>query len=296
MLPTSPAPFPPGKLLIPVLHLIWPPGGGDDDAAVAAHALSQARLAASCGADGFALCPAAARLPLSAKLAAAAAVASAFPALPLTINFMCGVGEALDSVPPYCHLWTDKGVDSRGLAADVRSALAARPLAARRAERGWRGVWLAGFFHKGGQRDFSLDDGALARLAAAVAEVSELPITSGGGTGVAPVPEELARLRRALAAAAAPAPAPRLASASGTTLENVGALLPAVDVFFVATGIERATTDPGVLDFYRSAGLPLAAAVDVGFLDAEKTRALADAIHSFGGAPLSGGGPAAEDE
>lgn len=282
MLPASPAPFPPGKLLIPVLHLIRPPGGGDD--AVAAHALSQARLAASCGADGFALCPSDV-LPLSATLAAAAAVASAFPVLPLTINFMCGVGEALDSVPPYCHLWTDKGVDSRGLAADVRGALAARPLAARRAERGWRGVWLAGFFHKGGQRDFSLDDGALARLAAAVAEVSELPITSGAGTGAAPVPEELARLRGALAAAAAPAPAPRLANASGTTLENVAAALPAVDVFFVASGVERATADPGVLDFYRSAGMPLAAAVDVGFLDAGKTRALADAIHAFSGAP-----------
>jgi hypothetical protein len=281
MLPTTPAPFPPGKLLIPVLHLIRPPGDGDD-ASIAAHVLSQAHLARSCGADGFALCPSE-RLSLSAKLAAAAAVASAFPTLPLTINFMCGVDEALDCVPPYCHLWTDKGVDSRGLAAEVHSALAARPLAARRAERGWRGVWLAGFFHKGGQRDFSLDDGALVRLAAAVAEMSELPITTGAGTGVAPLPAELARLRVALAAAASPAPAPRLACASGIMLENVGPALPVVDVFFVATGIERATADPAVLDFYLSAGLPANAAVDVGFLDAEKTRALAAAIHAFGG-------------
>ena len=265
----SPVPLPLiPKVFIPVLHIITPPGsrGGD---ALKTHVVAQAHVAVSNGADGLALWSAEAGLPISATLDAAAAVAAEFPTLPLIINFMCPVGEALESVPPFAHLWTDKGVDVRGVHTDVIAALGRR-----RAD--WQCTWLAGYFFKGSQRDFmTLSDDTLAASAKAVAEFSDVPITSGAGTGVPPVPAELARLRKALFSASS---VTRLANASGVNIDNVSELLPGVDVFLIATGIERDASDSRVLAFYRECGLP---AVDVGYLDAAKTRSLADAIHAY---------------
>lgn len=274
MLPTHPTPLPPGKLFIPVLHLVTPPGADSSSSSITTHVLSQALVAVANGADGLALCPAEA-LPNQTQLAVAAAVAEAFPATPLIVNLMAPVADALHCVPPFAHLWTDRGVDGRGEDAAVSAALAASPLAARR--EGWRGTWLAGFFHKGSQRDISsLSDDALAACARAIGALSDVPVTSGAGTGVPPVADELARLCRALFTSTANVT--RLASASGTTLENVGALLPFIDVFLVATGIERDASEGRTRAFYEECGLP---AVDVGYLDPLKTRALADAIHGY---------------
>ena len=40
------------------------------------------------------------------------------------------------------------------------------------------------------------------------------------------------------------------------TVENVGAILPYVDVFMVSSGIECASADEQLIQFHRGAGLP----------------------------------------
>ncbi len=250
--PLRPVPFPPGKLLVPVLHMICPPGapvaGEERDGAIVAHTLSQAGIAVRNGADGLALIGSPYHFPNAVVCRAAVAVGTAFPALPLVVNFMCDPRRALEDVPDHAHLWTDQGVDARGLSLGLADA-------PRRA--GWEGVWLAGFYHKGSQRDFSVTDAALSGLADLVLTLSPLPITSGAGTGKPPVPEEVGRLRAALAGRA------RLANASGVTVDNVGPLLPHLDVFLVATGIEMEVEDPVEREFFASAGIPGARCVAV---------------------------------
>ena len=243
--PLLPTPFPAGKSLVPVLHMICPPGapasGEGLHLAVVAHTLAQAAVAADNGADGLALVGAPSDFPNSLVCRAAAAVGAAYPSLPLVVNFMCSPRRALEDVPDHCHLWTDKGVDARGVHPDL--------VAATRRE-GWLGVWLAGFYHKGSQRDFTVSDATLRELADAVLTLSALPITSGAGTGTPPEPEEVGRLRAALAGRAP------LANASGVTGDNVGPLLPLLDVFLVATGIEMDLEDPVEREFFASAGIP----------------------------------------
>lgn len=264
----GPVPFPTGrKLLVPVLHMICPfpaaAPGDEHDSSVIAHSLSQAGIAVANGADGLALIGSPSNFPNSLVCRAAAAVAAAHPTLPLIVNFMCEPRRALEDVPDHCHLWTDKGVDVRGVHPHVEGA-ARRP--------GWAGVWLAGFFHKGSQRDFTVSDAALSGLADLVLTLSALPITSGAGTGTPPVVEEVGRLRAALAGRAP------LANASGVTWDNVGPLLPLLDMFLVATGIEKDLEDPVEREFFESAGIPGAR---YGWLDPDKVLTLSTRIHGY---------------
>lgn len=253
-------PLPPtGKHLFPVLHMVQPEGT-TGFAAVQAHSLAQATLAVSCGVSGLAVIGAS--FTTAECLAAATAVAAAFPELPIIINFMCPVLQALESVPAWAHLWTDKGVDATGVHPQVQAAAAHR-----RAD--WGGTWLCGLWHKGSRRDFTLPEAAFAAAVASVLPLTRTPVTSGAGTGTPPVLEELARLRSALP------PDARLACASGITLENVHPLLPHLDLFLVATGIEEAPTDPAVIEFYQACQLP---AAKYGYLDRGKTQALAAAL------------------
>jgi hypothetical protein len=67
--------------------------------------------------------PGAAGLGVALVARAAAAVRLAHPATPLIVNFMCPPAQALHSVPAFAHLWTDKGVDARGVHADVAAGL-----------------------------------------------------------------------------------------------------------------------------------------------------------------------------
>ena len=75
--------------------------------------------------------------------------------------------------------------------------------------------------------------------------------------------------------------------ASGVDASNVAEVLPFIDVYLVATGIERTSADEDTINFYRDAqmGVP----VDVGHLDAAKVRALADLIHGSGGSSADNG-------
>ena len=73
--------------------------------------------------------------------------------------------------------------------------------------------------------------------------------------------------------------APALAVASGVTVDNVGLILPYIDIFMVSSGIECVSADEKLIQFYREAQLP--APVQVGHLDAAKVAALAASIHGF---------------
>ena len=96
--------------------------------------------------------------------------------------------------------------------------------------------------------------------------------TSGPGTGT-PLEADRRELYRQALGHNTP-----ISVASGTTNDNVQELLPFIDIFLVATGIEKDPTDPQTIAFYKEAGIP---AAEVGYLDPEKLRAMAEAIHSF---------------
>ena len=74
-------------------------------------------------------------------------------------------------------------------------------------------------------------------------------------------------------------PKARAQVASGVDASNVQAVLPYIDIYLVATGIERVSVDDATINFFEEA--KMAVPVDVGHLDAKKVRELADAIHSY---------------
>jgi hypothetical protein len=117
----APTPLPRAAAFVPVLHMIREEGA--DDEAVVAHSVAQAAVAVAGGADALAVIPGAAGLGVALVARAAAAVRLAHPATPLIVNFMCPPAQALHSVPAFAHLWTDKGVDARGVHADVAAGL-----------------------------------------------------------------------------------------------------------------------------------------------------------------------------
>ena len=60
---------------------------------------------------------------------------------------------------------------------------------------------------------------------------------------------------------------------------DVSEVLPFIDIYLVATGIERTCADEATVTFYREAGMDTP--VDVGHLDAAKVKELAEMIHTF---------------
>ena len=100
-------------------------------------------------------------------------------------------------------------------------------------------------------------------ISTALSEGATVCVTSGPGTGLAAPLEKVRALRALLdVGAARTGVEPFLGLASGVTVENVEQYLGSVDLFLVASGIERV----------------------FGRLDPELTDALAEKIH-FGGAP-----------
>jgi len=92
----------------------------------------------------------------------------------------------------------------------------------------------------------------LPRAARCAMGVMDVVTTSGPGTGMAAPVEKVRVMREALGKFP-------LAIASGITPDNVDGFLPYVDAYLVATGIER----------------------EFGWLDAKKTKALADRIRNY---------------
>jgi hypothetical protein len=172
-------------------------------------------------------------------------------------------------------LWTDCGVDLKGTQEPARLLAIARA----NCSEAFPPVWFAGFLFKGSVRTFerSSREEQQAMVQQRALELTKLGprvvcCTSGAGTGSALEPERAALIRACVG------PDRVVAVASGVTVENVHTLLPTVDIFMVATGIEQEPSDPAVRAFYAEAGIP---AAKVGHLDQGKVRALADAIHAW---------------
>lgn len=144
------------------------------------------------------------------------------------------------------------------------------------------GLIFAGFLFKGTMKDFAAgataDDKAalLKRASAALAALGDdiVCCTSGDGTGVPLAPERAAMYRAAVAGP--------IAVASGVTVDNVASILPFVDVFMVATGIEVLSGNAELQAFYAEAKMP--PAVDLGHLDAALVQAMGAKIHDYGDA------------
>ena len=258
------------KLLIVVLHMIYPDSGKDP----VEHTMGQCQVAVENGADGVAVITGEHRISDAQLEQTADRIKSKYPQLVLIINYMCPTHDAMTKVPDFADgLWTDKGVDGRGCQSRVEEGATIR--ASRAAD--WSGRWFAGFFHKGGDRQLPEDDAALQALADQFLALhpSVIPTTTGAGTGI---PADIPALARLFKAIGGRKP---MAIASGVDAQNVHAYLPYIDYFFVATGIEQPCADPSTIAFYESAGLPLSAAVSIGHLDPIRVRALADAIHSY---------------
>lgn len=141
-------------------------------------------------------------------------------------------------------LWTDNaGVDER--AAGPEDNAQARRIWTLKHGSGWLGLYFGGVAFKHQRRVTDVE-----KAAVVASEYVDVVTTSGDATGVAARVEKIAAMKSVLGSAP-------LAVASGITPENVGAYLPHVDYFLVATGISRS--------FYE--------------LAPDKTRQLADLIH-----------------
>eukprot|EP00947_MAST-08B_sp_MAST-8B-sp1_P004172 g4172.t1 len=270
------------KLLIVVVHLIDPPGDDEEHADLAILAVAQSHCAIANGADGLFLIPAVGGLAQEVVSDVYVRVRSAVgPEVFVGVNRMSNEAVMEAAGPPHGAnaLWTDSGVDLHGTAADA-TAIAAAASAADKAGSGrppW--LWFAGFLFKGKARTFE-DGSSPAERSRAVAEAvthlrrlgrdaqqpgkggsgggggggndgsgSACPpttngrivlCTSGPGTG-SPFEADRAKLYRACVGEDV-----AIAVASGVTAENVEELLPYVDVFMVATGVEAEPEDPDV--------------------------------------------------
>ncbi len=264
------------RLFLPVIHVI-----NDFDSS---HACAQVRIAVDNGADGVFLITGEASTVGRSYVglpAIFAAVRALWPDLWVGLNFMAP--DPLPYVPITCNaLWFDKGIAlAKNLESiEVRSELS-RLLddRARGVNHLWKGVVFAGFFFKGSSRSFAPESSPQAQadlVSAAAKQLASLGpdvvcCTSGPGTGS---PLELDRAEMYRKAVAGP-----IAVASGVTAANVSSLLPFIDVFMVATGIEQLSSDAHEIAFFKEAGLP--PAVKLGHLDPSATRALADCIHAY---------------
>jgi hypothetical protein len=224
------------RAFLPVLHLPRGPEGAFESADIAVRA----------GADGVFLINQGMRAP--ELLALLPRLRERHPALWLGVNLLgwepadvirVAERDLIDGI------WSDDaGVDALD---EDEAARAAADLREARAETGWSGLYFGGTAFKT-QAEVPLDRlGEVGRRAAAFVDVVT---TSGPGTGVAADPGRVRILREALGAHP-------MGLASGVTPDNVGAYLPDVQAYLVATGIE----------------------LEFGRLDEERTRRLAERIH-----------------
>ena len=262
------------RLFFPVVHVV-DPEAGSPEATVTEHVVHQVGIALKCGADGVFLCPAMVYSD-SVLLALHAAVCKAHPGVFVGLNLLgCSRPFAL-SLAGVPALWSDKGVDFKGVSPIMRAAASAR-------NRQWAGFHFAGWLFKGQSR--TLPEGTTsAQEAAALAKAVEdlnasaapgtVVCTSGAGTGQALGAELMQKYREALG------PDWVVAVASGVTVDNVEGLLPHADVFLVASGIEQtpSSLSPEQAAFFEGSGL---SPLRVGYLDEGKVTALADAIHAW---------------
>lgn len=205
------------KILLPVLHL---PFGADG-------AMDSISIARESGADGVFLI----NQGMSTRelLALLPSIRARHPDLWLGINLLGYEPEEIIALPEAVLLdgvWADDaGVDS--LDAATAAAAAGRWTEACR-RTGWKGLYFGGTAFK---TQTPIRDDQLPEVGRRAAGFVDVVTTSGPGTGIAVDVGRVKILREALGTHP-------LALASGVTPENVEDVLPYVDVFLVASGIE----------------------------------------------------------
>ncbi|WP_143416502.1 BtpA/SgcQ family protein [Georgenia yuyongxinii] len=189
--------------------------------------VSQVDVAVTCGVEGVFLINHGA--DYKQLVQCLAAVRDAHPSIVLGANFIrLGLAESLrtlaedhDAAALVDALWTD---DAR----KEWSPDGLDTIALMREKTGWRGAHFGGIAFK---YQAPVSDTELEPLAALAADRTDVPTTSGPGTGKSADPSKLAAIRRG-AGTTTP-----LAIASGVTTENIHSILPVVDFVLVATGI-----------------------------------------------------------
>lgn len=212
------APFAHPRVFLPVIHL---PHGE-------AGALQSVDIALSAGADGVFLIDQG--MSDRELLALLPKLKERYPHLWLGVNLLGYDPPDILSLPEIAlidGIWSDDaGVDSLD---PQRAARAAERFGAARTRSGWKGLYFGGTAFKT-QAPIPYD--RLPEVARAAAGAMDVVTTSGRGTGVAIEPEKVRIMREAIGDHP-------LAVASGVTPENVHHVLPYVDAYLVATGIER---------------------------------------------------------
>jgi hypothetical protein len=216
------------RVLLPVLHLPFGPEG----------LLQSVEVAREAGCDGVFLINQGMGTP--ELLAQLPRLKERYPDLWLGINLL-GYEPAEILRMPEAELLDGVWADDAGVdAMDERAAEAE--------QQRWRGLYFGGTAFK---TQAPIPAEKLAEVGRRAAAFVDVVTTSGPGTGRAASLDKVLRLREALGEHP-------LALASGVTPENVHEVLPYVDAYLVATGIEQ----------------------QFGRLDPVRTRALADLIHS----------------
>jgi hypothetical protein len=224
------------RALLPVLHLPFGPTG----------LFQSVEVARAAGCDGVFLINQG--MSTDELLAQLPLVKEEHPDLWLGVNLLGYDPAEIVRMPEAVlldGLWSDDaGVD----AMDERAAAAERQrwLTARE-ETGWKGLYFGGTAFK---TQAPVPPSMLGEVGRRAATFVDVVTTSGPGTGRAASLDKVRQLREALGDHP-------LALASGVTPENVPEMLPYVDAYLVATGIES----------------------QFGRLDPARTRALADLIH-----------------
>lgn len=279
------------KKLIVVVHLIDEP-----NKSIEARTVEQVKIAFENGADGVFLTPAiivSKNKEENQVIKCYRAVRDVFSDEFIGINFM----EYADTVVDFMeyiatnpnqvlpHIWVDFGIGRRAKSDNVRTInrFLRGPLTTdyyggrQRGQRGidWKGLMFGGFYFKGNNDCISfsnISDEVLEQQARESSEIMDVLVTSGKGTGISIDTDILKRLYELCSKLNL-----QLGLASGISVDNIDDCVKYADYFIVGTGVERTSTDPNTIAFYREARIP--SAVDIGFLDKNKIKKLADKIH-----------------
>lgn len=232
----SPWPFSRERAFLPVIHLPY----GESGAFVAID------VAIEAGADGVFLINQG--MSATGVLRLLPELTQRYPDLWVGVNLL---GQSPDQIlglseaRQMAGIWADDAGVSPG--EDKWAELAESDWLAARERSGYRGLYFGGVAFK---TQAEVEPAALPWVAQTAARFIDVVTTSGRATGVAVRVEKVRIMREALGDH-------RLAVASGVSPDNVEEILPYVDAYLVASGIER----------------------EFGVLDPVRTKALADKIH-----------------
>jgi hypothetical protein len=219
------------------------------------------------GADGVMLTTGEAGITVDELLKVYRHVRLSFKKEFIAVNFMCNSRIAASNVPLDCDaLWIDKGL---GYTNHYDSVLEVKEILR---ERNWKGLYFGGFCMKGNNQSLFENKKKFEEYTWEPEKYFDVCVTSGISTGIGIEPDLLSIVKRKSNGVP-------LALASGVNIKNIDLYLDFVDYLIVGTGVEKMSTDSSIIEFYKSAGLP--EPVEVGLLDEEKIKLMADRVHFF---------------